>query len=223
MPRTEAQLNQTHIPPYEITPNHPGLVVCLLAISAGGKTFVGKTLYAAGDINPQFTEVNRCQRSYESDTPYDHRFVTSEDLARRYHLGRYILVHAEYGNLYGLPGFSEPALPDKPTLILGKPSVVPALREVVPCMAVYAIESRDSLTTLAKRMRSRGQTEEDIEIRVACARAEEKEARKVVDPERLFIAEGHPKEVLPRIRAALCEDFERHEQSCAFTETSVNL
>lgn len=223
MLQAETRLDQTHAHPYKITPGHPGLVVCLLAISAGGKTFVGETLYAAGDINPQFTDVNRGQRSYENDTPYDHHFVTSEDLDRRRHLGRYILVHTEYGNLYGLPSFPEPALPDKPTLILGKPSVVPALREVVPCMAVYAIESRDGLATLAERMRGRGQTEEDIEVRVARARAEEKEAREVVDPGRLFLAEGHPKEVLPYIRAALREDFERHEQNCSLIETDVNL
>jgi guanylate kinase len=215
MPPGAGQSSQLELPDSSVyTPIHPGLVICLTSISAGGKSYTAKELTTTGEVNPHYTETDRPMRPDESDNDYDHHFISAAEFDRRQRLGSYLVQCTLYGNRYGLPGFRPPKRPEAPTLLLAKPTVVPKLRTVLPCMVVYAIESRDSCEALVARMRERGQSEADIAVRVARARSEENDGRQVADPKRLFVAPGHPKEVLDSIRAALAADYERHQGSC---------
>lgn len=223
MPPGAAPSFQLELPDSRLcTPTHPGLVVCLTSVSAGGKSYTAKQLAAGGEVNTHYTETDRPMRPDESDNDYDHHFITAATFDQRQRLGSYLVQCTLYGNRYGLPGFRPPEQPQAPTLLLAKPAVVPMLLSVLPCMMVYAIESHDGCETLAARMRERGQSEADIAVRLDRARSEEIEGRQVADPGRLFVAQAHPKEVLNSIRMALAADYERHQDNCILQKTAFS-
>lgn len=155
-------------------PLDPGsLVIVLLGASAVGKSSLAERLCGAGVTEATPTWTTRKPRRGESDTSYDHRFVSDREFDRQ--SDSFIEQKEFYGNRYAVPFLSQPPKGVEALMVL-KPVFIPTFISHFPATRIYQIEASPDL--LPDRMRSRGQSQADIDERMRLHDAEAEAARK---------------------------------------------
>jgi guanylate kinase len=202
----------TRVETAAVRPEHPGLVVALIAGSTGGKSWLAKQLTAAGVVAPVPSVTDRPPRTDEVDTSFDHTFVdgrTFDAISRR---GEFVIQASLYGHRYGLPPIPAPAEPGLPSLVLLKDPVVEPFREIYPCSTVYHLESSDGHEKLEEIMTLRGQAVSDIIARQQTYQEELENGRRLAD--KVFVSPGHPQNILGDIQQAIAMEQAVHDITC---------
>lgn len=182
------------------------LVIVLLGASAVGKSTIAEHLVDAGIAQATPTWATREPRHGEQDTCYDHRFVTDEEFDHQSKTGGFVDEHAFYGARYGVPFLNKPA-EGKEALVVLKPVFMPLFLGYYTNARVYPIEASPIL--LPRRMRARGQSEEDITERMKHHTSEASAAKQFSDIPP-FINNGPVKETLEKVELQIKADREAH-------------
>lgn len=182
-----------------------GLVIVLIGASAVGKSAVAEYLCEAGVVEATPTWATREPRQGEKDTCYDHHFVSEEEFDRQGQTGGFIDQHAFYGARYGVPRLKKPP-EGKEALVVLKPVFMPVFVEHFPNTRIYQIEASPVL--LPARMRTRGQSDEDIKERMRHHTAEATEARRYAHV--IFTNNGPLEQTLEQVKAQIKTDREAY-------------
>jgi guanylate kinase len=182
------------------------LVIVLIGASAVGKSAIAEYLTETGAVQATPTWATRPPRDGEKDTCYDHRFVTDEEFDRQDEQGGFVDQHAFYGARYGMPFLNKPPA-GKEALVVLKPVFMPVFIEHYPHARIYQIEASPVL--LPRRMRERGQSEEDIKERMKHHTSEATEARRFAHV--IFTNNGPLEETLEKVEAQIKADREAHD------------
>lgn len=156
-------IRETLVPPDErLSPEAP--VIVLEGPSGAGKTTLACALQEAGivDVNP--TASTRAPSRNGEDQPVPDRiFLTNRQFDRYTRDGEFLDQKTLYGNRYGIPYLRRPA-EGREALIVLKPIFMPKFLAYYSNATIYLVNSPEEV--LCERMRDRGQTEEDIKIRM---------------------------------------------------------
>ncbi|HZL08044.1 MAG TPA: hypothetical protein VFC50_02530 [Candidatus Dormibacteraeota bacterium] len=139
------------------------LVILLIGASAVGKSSLAVKLYEAGIVEPQPTWATRKPRPGETDTYYDHLFVTDEAFDTQSRVGGFLAEETLYNARYGVPFLHKPADGLEALMVL-KPVFIPRFKAYYRNTRVYQIDA--SPEVLPERMRARGQSEAEIATRM---------------------------------------------------------
>lgn len=186
------------------------IVVALIAASGGGKSFIARNLAEEGRVSPVASWTTRNPRPNESDTIYDHKFVSEPVFDEAKRNGSFVITCSLYGNDYGLPALTRPNN-GLPLMIAAKDCVIPDLRAAYPLTTVLHLESTDTPDQIAKHLLKRGQDKQDILERVARIEEENEAGRALAD--QVIEIEGHPGSVLNMVRQAVDLATHAHQQS----------
>lgn len=150
------------------------LVIVLIGASAVGKSAIASHLCESGIVEATPTWTTRKHRRGELDTTYDHHFVTNTEFDALDQEGRFIDQRSLYKARYGIP-FPQRPSEGREALMVLKPVFIPVFLERFPVARIYQIEA--SPEVLPERMRTRGQSQEDIDERMVHHDSETSSAR----------------------------------------------
>jgi len=181
------------------------LVILLIGSSAVGKSSLAVKLYEAGVVEPQPTWATREPRPGETDTCYDHHFVTERAFDIQSLKGGFLTEEPLYEARYGVPFLHKP--PDVlDVLMVLKPVFIPKFKAYYPNTRVYQIEA--SLDVLPERMRARGQSETEIATRMGLYEQEVAAARHFADV--IFDNNGPLAKTYGQVEAQIYLDRQTH-------------
>lgn len=181
------------------------LVILLIGSSAVGKSSLAVKLYEDGIVEPQPTWSTRKPRPGETDTCYDHHFVTEQAFDIQSRKGGFLAEEPLYEARYGVPFLHKP--PDgTDALMVLKPVFIPKFKAYYPNTRVYQIEASPEI--LPARMRARGQTEDEIATRMGLYEQEVAAARHFADV--IFENDGPLVETYGQVRAQIYLDRQAH-------------
>lgn len=178
------------------------LLIVLIGASAVGKSTIARHLCVEQLATGTPTTTDRPPRTGELSTEYDHRFVSSEAFDVAEANGLFIAIHGLYGARYGMPLPRKPQ-PGRVALMVLKPVFMPTVIATVPQTRVYQIEAPEDL--VRKRMVARGQSDADIERRMAEHATEATEALDFSDY--IFNNDGMIEKTLDQVKAQLQTDI----------------
>lgn len=191
------------------TPQEPldpdELVIVLIGASAVGKSAIAEYLSNADIVSPTPTWATRKPRPGEHDACYDHHFVSDEEFDRQEQAGGFVDVHTIYGERYGVPVLPKPP-EGREALVVLKPVFMPVFLERYPGTRIYQIEASPVL--LPRRMRDRGQSEEDIAVRMQHHTKEASDARRFADV--VFTNNGPLEQTLEQVEVQIRADRAAH-------------
>lgn len=177
------------------------LVFTFIGASAVGKSTAAKAICELDAAQATPTWTTRQPRNGEFDTSYDHHFVSDELFDSQLAANGFIDYKNLYGSRYGLPRILKPAEGKEAFMVL-KPVFIPAFLAYYRHARVYHIEA--SASVLPDRMRSRGQTEEDIAVRMRLHEEETAEAAELAHV--TFDNNGSSDDMIQRVIAQMRAD-----------------
>ncbi len=140
------------------------LIIVLIGASAVGKSAIAQRLCESGMAEATPTWTTRKPRRGELDTTYDHHFVTDTEFDQLATEGRFIDQQEFYKARYGVP-FPQKPSDNREALMVLKPAFMHVFLDHFPWARVYQIEP--SSDVLPGRMLARGQSQDDIDERMA--------------------------------------------------------
>jgi guanylate kinase len=185
-----------------------GRLLVVIGPSASGKSSIVRELSACGLVHLHATWTTRPRRPDEGAECIEHRFVSAAEFALAEASGRF-LETATISNLpyrYGLPHVELRTSGPLDTVMV-RSAQVPLLRSHFPDAVVYALVARDQVT--ATRLRRRGGSDAELEVRVRDNTIERAAARRVAH--RTFESSGDTPADLLRVRNDV-----RHALACDF-------
>jgi ribose 1,5-bisphosphokinase len=186
------------------------LVIVLIGASAVGKSAIAKHLCESGVVEATPTWATRKPRRGELDTTYDHHFVADEEFDALDRKGSFIDQRSLYKARYGVPFPQQPSEGREALMVL-KPVFIPTFLDHFPMTRIYQIEA--SPEVLPERMKARGQSQEDIDERMAQHGTEASAARYFAHV--IFNNDGPLEETLQQVEAQIQTDRESYEMEQA--------
>lgn len=179
------------------------LIIVLIGASAVGKSSIAERLCDSGVAEATPTWTTRPPRHGETDTAYDHHFVSDDEFDDQ--ADGFIEQRSFYGARYGVPFPSVPSEGIVALMVL-KPVFIPAFLEHYPAARVYQIEAARDL--LPGRMEARGQSQADIEERMRLHDSETKSARQFAHV--VFSNDGAIEQTQLQVEAQIHADRQLH-------------
>lgn len=186
------------------------MVIVLIGASAVGKSAIAEILCESGTVEATPTWTTRHPRKGERNTSYDHYFVTDEQFDRHSEEGGFIDQHSLYGSRYGVPFLPKPP-EGKEALVVLKPVFMPVFIEHFPRARIYQIEASPDI--LPGRMRTRGQSQADIDERMRHHESEATSAGHFAHV--VFNNDGPLERTFEQVGAQIYTDKELHEAGLA--------
>jgi guanylate kinase len=186
--------------------NQDALVIVLIGASAVGKSAIASHLCESGIVEATPTWATRKPRRGELDTTYDHHFVTDAEFDTLDQKGSFIDQRSLYNARYGVP-FPQRPSESREALMVLKPVFMPVFLDHFPVARIYQIEASPEI--LPERMRARGQSQEDIDERMAHHASETSAARQFAHV--IFNNNGPLEQTLQQVESQIQADRESYE------------
>lgn len=186
------------------------LIIVLIGASAVGKSSIAERLCESGVAEATPTWTTRPPRDGEANTAYDHHFVSDDEFDAQSRKGAFLDERELYGFRYGVPLLSRPPEGREALMVL-KPLFMEKFLELFPATRIYQIEASPEI--LPERMRTRGQSEDDITRRMGLHEAESAEARRYAHA--VFSNDAALELTVGMVEDQIAADRERHAGSHA--------